>query len=185
MSDKFLDEELLKKIADPETSEYGFRQLVEKYQRKLYAHIRRITGNHEDTDDVLQETFIKAWSKIGTYRHESPLYYWLISIATNEALINIRKNKMRSLFSFDIRKLDEKKIPVQLSTPGAGEIEKKLNHAMNSLGTKQKIIFGMRYFDELPYQEIAKILNKSEGTIKATYHQAFIKIKNHLENSGQ
>ncbi len=185
MIEKFLEEELLKKIASPETREYGFRQLVEKYQHRLYAHIRRITGNHEDTDDALQETFIKAWSKIGTYRHEAPLYNWLITIATNEALINIRKNKMRSLFSIDVRKFDENKMPVQMTTPGAGEIEKKLNQAMNALGTKQKIIFSMRYFEEIPYHEIAQILNKSEGTIKATYHQAFIKIKNHLENSAQ
>ncbi|MDZ4204154.1 MAG: RNA polymerase sigma factor [Bacteroidales bacterium] len=179
------DQALLEMIGNPDTARLGFRQLVEEYQQKLYAHIFRITGNHDDTDDALQETFIKAWKKLGTFRKESPIYSWLLSIANNEALSCLRKRKMRNIMTLNLINYQSNTSSVQMPASGSSEIEKQFEKALETLAAKQRIIFGMRYFDELPYAEIARILNKSAGTVKSTYHQAHLKISQYLKNHGE
>lgn len=178
------DKELLNKISDPSTSENGFRQLVNQHQRQLYTHIRRITGNHTDTDDVLQETFIKAWKSIGSYRKEAPLLHWLLAIATNEALRLMQKQRIINMLTIKMNAVYVYALPVSEPVPDGSEIEKKFISAFNSLSAKQKAVFGLRYYDQLPFNQIAQILNKPEGTVKATWHQATAKLKKYLNYNG-
>jgi RNA polymerase sigma factor (sigma-70 family) len=164
--------ELLRKDANR-----GFRLLVESYSKRLYWHIRRLVILHEDADDALQNTFINAWKKIGEFRNESALYTWLYTIATNESLTLINKRKRYSAVSID-------EIGNYLANSVEGstwfdgdEAQIKLQNAILQLPEKQRIVFNLRYFDEMPYEEMSKVLNTSEGALKASYHHAVKKIE--------
>jgi len=158
----------------------GFRLLVETYSKRLYWHIRRLVILHEDADDALQNTFINAWKNIGNFRNESALYTWLYTIATNEALTLINKRKRNSALSLD-------EIGSYLATSAEGstwfdgdEAQLKLQNAILQLPEKQRIVFNLRYFDEMPYEEMSKVLGTSEGALKASYHHAVKKIEEML-----
>lgn len=164
--------ELLK--ADPNK---GFRMIVEKYSQRLYWHIRRLVILHEDADDALQNTFINVWKSIGEFRNESSLYTWLYTISTNEALSLINKRKKNAAVSFD-----------DLGSYFANSIEGstwfdgdaaqvKLQNAILQLPEKQRIVFNMKYYDDITYEEMSKILNTSVGALKASYHIAVKKIE--------
>lgn len=180
-TDQVQDSELLLLISNPATVGIGFRKLVEMYQRKLYAHIIRIVGNHDDTNDLLQETFMKAWKNIGTFRNEAPLYNWLLGIATNEALQHLRKLRIRKLVTATYSRTSKLVVGPEGSNTAAKDIQKHFEQALAMLAVRQRIIFGMRYFDAIPFSEIASILNRSEGTVKASYHAAYHKIRKYLE----
>jgi RNA polymerase sigma-70 factor (ECF subfamily) len=155
----------------------GFRLLVESYSKRLYWHIRRLVILHEDADDALQNTFINAWKNIGDFRKESSLYTWLYSIATNEALAIINKRKKNSAVS-----LDDVWQVLASSAEGStwfdgDEAQVKLQNAILKLPEKQRIVFNLRYFDEMPYEEMSKMLKTSEGALKASYHHAVKKIE--------
>jgi RNA polymerase sigma-70 factor (ECF subfamily) len=158
----------------------GFRLLVETYSRRLYWHIRRLVILHEDADDALQNTFISAWKNIGNFRNESALYTWLYTIATNEALTLINKRKRNSAVS-----LDDIGSYLANSLEGStwfdgDEAQVKLQNAILQLPEKQRIVFNLRYFDEMPYEEMSKVLGTSEGALKASYHHAVKKIEEML-----
>jgi RNA polymerase sigma factor, sigma-70 family len=161
--------------------EKAFRELVESYKERLYWHIRRFTCSHEDTDDLLQETFIKVWAALPTFREEARLYTWLYRIATNEALNFIRKNRIKAMFSFEpidakiLKKIDED------TYFDGNELQRELMKAVQKLPEKQRIVFNMRYFDEMKYEDMAEILKTSAGSLKASYHHAYVKIKSELE----
>ncbi|HSW66972.1 MAG TPA: RNA polymerase sigma factor [Bacteroidales bacterium] len=174
------DRELLDHINDPLTAETGFRLLVNQYQRQLYAHIRRITGSHTDTDDVLQETFIKAWKAIGSYRKEAALFHWLLAIATNEALSHLRKQRIVNMLTPAMNIVSVSAQPVSEPAPDGLNIERQFIKAFATLSVKQKAVFSLRYYDQMPFNQIAHILNKPEGTVKATWHQATEKLKKQL-----
>jgi RNA polymerase sigma-70 factor, ECF subfamily len=155
----------------------GFRLLVESYSKRLYWHIRRLVIIHEDADDALQNTFINAWKNIGEFRKESSLYTWLYSIATNEALALINKRKKNSAVSLD-------DIGQLLASSAEGstwfdgdEAQVKLQNAILKLPEKQRIVFNLRYFEEMPYEQMSKMLKTSEGALKASYHHAVKKIE--------
>jgi len=155
----------------------GFRLVVEKYSSKLYWHIRRLVILHEDADDALQNTFINAWRGIGDFRSESSLYTWLYTIATNEALTLINKRKKNSAVS-----IDDLESYFDNSHEGntwfdGDEAQIKLQNAILKLPDKQRIVFNLKYFDEMTYQEMSKVLNTSEGALKASYHHAVTKIE--------
>jgi RNA polymerase sigma-70 factor, ECF subfamily len=155
----------------------GFSLVVEKYSSKLYWHIRRLVILHEDADDALQNTFINAWKSIGDFRNESSLYTWLYTIATNEALSLINKRKKYMAMS-----LDDLGSHFANSTEGnkwfdGDEAEVKLQNAILKLPEKQRIVFNLKYFDEMTYKEMSKILKTSEGALKASYHHAVKKIE--------
>jgi RNA polymerase sigma factor (sigma-70 family) len=167
--------ELLKKDLNK-----GFRIVVEKYSSKLYWHIRRLVILHEDADDALQNTFINAWRSIGDFRSESSLYTWLYTIATNEALVLINKRKKNSAVS-----LDDLGAYFANSLEGStwfdgDEALVKLQNAILQLPDKQRIVFNLRYFDEMSYQDMSSVLKTSEGALKASYHHAVKKIENIL-----
>lgn len=155
----------------------GFRLLVEKYSSRLYWHIRRLVILHEDADDALQNTFVNAWKNLGEFRNESSLFTWLYTIATNEALALINKRKKNSSLSLD-----------DLDSHFAGSLEGsswfdgdaaqiKLQNAILKLPEKQRIVFNMKYFDDMTYEEMSSVLNTSVGALKASYHHAVRKIE--------
>jgi RNA polymerase sigma-70 factor, ECF subfamily len=158
----------------------GFRLIVEKYSSKLYWHIRRLVILHEDADDALQNTFINAWRSIGAFRNESSLYTWLYTIATNEALALINKRKKNATIS-----LDDLGSHFANSREGStwfdgDEGQIKLQNAILQLPEKQRIVFNLKYFDEMTYQDMSKVLKTSEGALKASYHHAVKKIEKML-----
>jgi RNA polymerase sigma factor (sigma-70 family) len=160
----------------------GFRLLVESYSQKLYWHIRRLVILHEDADDALQNTFINVWRSIGNFRSESSLYTWLYSIATNEALSLINKRKRNSAVS-----MDDLGSYFANSREGStwfdgDEAQMKLQNAILQLPEKQRIVFNLKYYDEMTYEEMSKILKTSEGALKASYHHAVKKIEKILVN---
>lgn len=158
----------------------GFRLVVEKYSSKLYWHIRRLVILHEDADDALQNTFINAWKGIGDFRSESALYTWLYKIATNEALTLINKRKRNSAVSIDdLGNYFENSHEGDSWFDGdAAQI--KLQNAILQLPEKQRIVFNLKYFDEMQYDEMSRVLGTSEGALKASYHHAVKKIEKFL-----
>ncbi len=177
------DEDILNDILQSHTSHQAFKELIEKYQAQLYYHIRRIVLDHDDADDALQNTFIKAWQAIYDFKHHSKIYTWLYRIATNEALAIIRRKNRFSILSNDQHASD---MVARLENDpyfDGNEAELLLQQAILSLPEKQRIVFNMRYFDELPYETIAEILDTSVGALKASYHHAVKKIEKKLQLS--
>jgi RNA polymerase sigma-70 factor (ECF subfamily) len=160
----------------------GFRLVVEKYSRRLYWHIRRLVILHEDADDALQNTFVNAWRNIGSFRNESSLYTWLYTIATNEALTLLNKRNKNSFLS-----LDDLGSRFADSAEGSSwfdgdEAQTILQNAILTLPEKQRVVFNLRYYEEMPYEEMSIVLNTSEGALKASYHHAVKKIEDIIKN---
>jgi RNA polymerase sigma-70 factor (ECF subfamily) len=155
----------------------GFSLLVEKYSQKLYWHIRRLVILHEDADDALQNTFVNVWKSIGNFRSESALYTWLYTIATNEALALINKRKKSASVSIDdMEGYFASSIEGNIWFDG-DEAQLKLQNAILQLPEKQRIVFNLKYFDEMTYEQMSKVLETSEGALKASYHHAVKKIE--------
>lgn len=161
--------------------ELAFKEIVDSYSERLYWHVRRFLCSHEDTDDLLQEIFVKVWSSLPTFRGESQLYTWIYRIATNESLNFLQKQKIRAALRFEdiTTRLDEK-IDEDTGVNG-DEAQKALMKAMSRLPSKQKTVFIMRWFDDLSYEEISEILGTSVGALKASYHFAQEKIRSEIE----
>jgi RNA polymerase sigma-70 factor, ECF subfamily len=155
----------------------GFSLLVGKYSSRLYWHIRRMVIIHEDADDALQNTFINAWKSIDEFRNESALYTWLYAIATNEALTIINKRKRNAIVSMD-NLGDHFANSLEGSTWFDGdEAQVILQNAILQLPDKQRIVFNLKYYDEMTYEDMSKVLKTSEGALKASYHHAVKKIE--------
>jgi RNA polymerase sigma-70 factor (ECF subfamily) len=178
------DEQILDWALDSVTREKGFRALIQKYQQKLYWHIRRMVLNHDDADDVLQNTFIKVYRSLENFERKSSLFTWMYRIATNETLTYLEKNKK---YTYDA--LDDMTEHPAISKLKADpyfegdELSLKLEEVMQQLPEKQRVVFQMRYYDEMPYKEIAEILQTSEGALKASYHHAMKKIEEHFKSN--
>jgi len=155
----------------------GFRLLVEKYSSKLYWHIRRLVIIHEDADDALQNTFMNAWRSIDNFRSDSSLYTWLYSIATNEALTLINKRKRNAAVSIDDLESYFANSQEGSTWFDGDEAQMKLQNAILKLPEKQRIVFNLKYYDEMTYEEMSKVLKTSEGALKASYHYAVKKIE--------
>lgn len=176
------DEHILAQVRDAKTSRQGFNVLVRKYQGELYRVIRRLVKSHSDTDDLLQQTFVKAWNAIGKFRGDSALGTWLHRIATNEALSHLRRTQRHRHTSLD----DEAEMPLDhrpemaattVQGLDAEAILAKLEAALDTLPDRQRVVFQYRYYDEKPYEEIAEILGVTVGALKASYHHAAKKIE--------
>lgn len=174
------DEVILGLFRDEKTRNAALSHLITKYQQRLYWHIRKIVINHDDSDDVLQNTFIKIWKGLGNFKAESKLYTWLYRIATNEALSHLRqKQKMQTDSIHPIEYQLSKSLESDNYFTG-DEIQLKLQQAILTLPEKQRIVFNMRYYDETPYEEMAEILETSVGALKASYHIAAKKVEEFL-----
>lgn len=155
----------------------GFRIVVEKYSSRLYWHIRRLVILHEDADDALQNTFINAWRSIGDFRSESSLYTWLYTIATNEALTLINKRKRNTAISIDDLGSYFANSHEGSTWFDGDEAQIKLQNAILKLPEKQRVVFNLKYFDDMTYEEMSSVLKTSEGALKASYHHAVKKIE--------
>jgi len=178
----YSDKDLLQIFNAGENPDYAFGLIVKRYQEKLYWHIRKIVISHEDADDVIQETFIKAWNNLGNFRGDSTLFTWLFRIATNEALSHLKRSRRKTRISFiDLENKLENIMEGNYYFDG-DESQLKFQKAILKLPEKQRLVFNMKYFDEMKYDEIAKILDTSVGALKASYHHAVKKIKEFLTN---
>jgi len=174
------DKELLLKIRNPETQHYGFNLLVRAYQKRIYWHVRKMVIDHDDADDLTQEVFIKIHKAIGNFREDSQLFTWIYRIATNECLTFLNKKRRRFFLPLqDVENELSLKIDSSSET-GGDEIQKKLQKAILTLPDKQRLVFNMKYFDDLPYEAIAEITGTSVGALKASYHHAVKKIEDFL-----
>jgi RNA polymerase sigma-70 factor (ECF subfamily) len=171
------DIELLMQFRDPQTKERGYTAIVKKYQEKLYWHIRRMVVSHEDANDVLQNVFIRVWNGLNNFREDAQLYTWLYRIATNECLTFLEQLKKRSVVSMtDVESGLSNKILADKNFD-ANKLEWKLQLAIQQLPEKQRIVFNLRYFDEMPYEEMSRVLETSQGALKASYHHAVKKVE--------
>lgn len=174
------EQTLIQELQQPLTRERAFTEMVRQYQEPLYAHIRRMVLYHDDADDILQNTFLKAWTAIDTFRGDSRLGTWLYRIAINETLNHLDRQKKRKIFSeneVDITNMLQ-------SDPyfDGDEIQLMLQEAINQLPKKQRAVFNMKYFQEMKYEEMSSILDTSIGALKASYHHAVSKITDFFEN---
>lgn len=171
------DKDLLQRFRDRSSRNLAFSELVNRYQERLYWHIRRIVIDHDDADDVLQNTFIKAFKNLDRFREDSQLYTWLYRVATNEALTFLKKQRKNIFVSLDdVSHALSSKLEADPEMSG-DEIQLKLQQAILSLPTKQRVVFNMKYFDEMKYEEIAEVTGTSVGALKASYHHAVKKIE--------
>lgn len=171
------DWSLLSSFKNGGNKEYAFTQLLKKYQERLYWHIRRLVIEHEDANDILQNVFIKMWKHLDNFREESNLYTWLYRIATNECISWLEKEKRNTHLS--LNDADNPLLQTLTTQKGfdANRIEWKLQQAIQTLPEKQRVVFNLRYFDEMPYEKMSEVLGTSVGALKASYHHAVKKIE--------
>ncbi|HAN17717.1 MAG: RNA polymerase subunit sigma [Bacteroidetes bacterium GWC2_33_15] len=177
---EYSDNELLTLFRDSENRNYAFNLIVRKYQQKLYWHIRKIVIKHDDADDILQNTFIKVWKGLDGFREDSKLYTWLYRIATNESLTFLKQQKTKYLLPLVDYENQLKETLVSDQNFNGDEIQLKLQKAILGLPEKQRIVFNMKYFEEMKYEEMAEILSTSVGALKASYHHAVKKIEKYF-----
>ncbi|MFW6019382.1 MAG: RNA polymerase sigma factor [Bacteroidales bacterium] len=179
----YSDKEILDLFKQPAKRSRAFEILVNKYQQRVYWLIRRMLLNHEDTNDVMQETFIKVWQNLLNFRHQSGLYAWIYRIAINEVYTFFRKQKR--LKNLPTTELKEEMLQSLKCDPwfDGDKAQLKLQKAILTLPEKQQLVFNMRYFEEVSYADMAKILNTSEGSLKASYHWAVKKIEENLKEN--
>lgn len=174
--------ELIASLKNEKTRELAFNSLVKTYQERLYWHIRKIVLDHDDADDVLQNTFVKVWRSVDKFREESSLYTWLYRIATNESLTFINSNKKRSLIPMN----DTSEFLMNNLTSDAyfegDEIQLRLQEAILKLPEKQRIVFNLKYYEEMKYEVMSEVLDTSVGALKASFHHAAKKIEDYLKN---
>ena len=174
------EELLLSQLKSDITREKAFRELISLYKERLYWHIRKIVISHDDTDDVLQNTFIKVYRNIENFKGDSKLYSWLYRIAINESITHLNKNAKRMQVTNEEVKMNAvNNLQSDVHFDG-DEITVKLQKAIATLPQKQQLVFNMKYFDDLKYKEMSAILETSEGALKASYHLAVKKIESYL-----
>lgn len=177
------EEDFIKELLNAQTKETAFKKLVHEYQRPLYNLIRSIVLNHDDSDDILQNTFIKIFQNIDKFKGESKLFSWMYRIATNEALTFMKSKAFKNKISneeLQTKLIDNLAADVYFD---GDEIQLKLQKAMLLLPEKQQLVFKMKYFQELKYEEMSTILGTSVGALKASYHFAVKKIEDYLNSN--
>lgn len=175
------DSQLLEEFRSEATRQRAFRLLIEKYQKKIYWHIRKMVIDHDDADDLTQETFVKVWHHLENFRNDAQLYTWIYKIATNECLGFLNKKRRRYFLPIhNVEKELEHKLTTSELIKG-DEIQIKLQKAILKLPEKQRLVFNMKYFDEMKYEDMSEILGTSVGALKASYHLAVKKIEEYLQ----
>jgi RNA polymerase sigma factor (sigma-70 family) len=171
------DRRILELFREPLSRHEGFELLMHNYQQPVYWLIRRMVFDHEDANDVVQETFVKVWQNLHNFREESKLFTWIYRIASNEALAFLNRRKARAHVPYEHFANDHGKNLQDDNYFKGDEIQQKLQLAIQKLPPQQRLIFNMRYYDELKYEEMSRILKLSEGALKASYHHAVKKIE--------
>ena len=176
-----IDEEILvRQLQNNQTKEKAFRILIHEYKKRLLCHIRKIAVSHDDADDILQNTFIKVFKGINRFNRKSKLYSWLYRIATNESITFI--NKRAQLGNVCISEINQEPVACLQSDEWltGNEIQLLLQEAVSTLPEKQQLVFNLKYFDQMKYNEISELLKTSIGGLKASYYHAVKKIKHHV-----
>ena len=183
MSNQLQDGEIMRMFGITDTREKAFEAILSKYQERLYWHIRRLVIDHDDANDVLQNSLIRAWKGLNGFRQDAQLYTWLYRIATNESLSFLEQKKKKAAVSLDeVPEWMTEQLRAEEGFDG-NKMEWKLQIAIQQLPDKQKLVFNLRYFDEMPYEEMSRILGTSVGALKASYHHAVKKVeRSMLEN---
>jgi len=174
---EYTDIELVELFRDANKKHYAFNLLVRKYQEKVYYFVRRMVIDQDDADDVVQNIFIKVWNNLGSFREDSKLFTWLYRIAVNESLSFLKSKQLRSYLSLSSPEAQLVKALHDDSTFDGTEIQRRLSEAIIRLPKKQQLVFNMRYYDDLSYDEISEIVGTSVGALKASYHFAVKKIE--------
>ena len=177
------EQQLIADLKDEATKQVAFRSMVRHYKERLYWHVRKIVLDHEDADDILQNTFIKVWRNIDSFRAESGLYTWLYRIATNESLTFLNQKKKKTFGGSDEELNDYLVENIQADPYFNGdELQLRLQEAIARLPEKQRLVFNMRYYDDMKYQDMERVLETTEGALKASYHHAVKKISDYMKN---
>ena len=170
-------------LIHPKTQNEAFRKLLQLYQKPLYNHIREMVLNHDDADDVLQNTFIKVFANLKNFKGDSKLFSWMYRIATNEAITFMQqRSKKQGISNEEVQQKELNKLESDVFFDG-NEIQLKLQKAIATLPEKQQLVFKMKYFEELKYEEMSEILTTSVGALKASYHIAVKKIEEYLHTN--
>lgn len=171
------EQSLIERLKSENTRSLAFHELMKLYERKVYHHIRKMVIDHDDTDDLVQETFVKVYENLSHFREEAGLYTWIYRIATNEALGFLSKKKRRALLLFQNYRAEmQTKAEAHVLLDGDA-MTALLQKALLSLPDKQRLVFNMKYYDDLSYEEISAILGTSVGALKASFHHAVKKIE--------
>lgn len=176
------DSEIIELMNNNQSQNKGLRLLMDTYQSRLYWHIRRLVVEHETAQDVLQDTFVKVYQNFHQYKGKSSLFTWLYRIATNEALQQLNKMKKMQTIGEEAGYYLQNIVANNIESD-AEEIQKLLQKAIQTLPEKQKLVFNMRYYDDLPYEEMSEILDMEIGTLKTNYHYAKKKIEDFIKNN--
>ena len=175
------DQEFLDLWQEETKRDYAFNLLLRQYAQPLYWHIRKMVGNHEVADDLLQNTWIKVWSHLDGFQGASSLRTWLYTIATHETISYLRKERLRTCLSLATHRALVENSIVASDSPDGERLQQKLQQAILRLPPKQRSVFVLRYFEGLKYEQIAQITHTSEGALKASYHHAYRKIEEFLK----
>jgi RNA polymerase sigma factor (sigma-70 family) len=180
---EYTDKELLDKFADEATRHYAFNLLVKKYQERLYWHVRRMVIDHDDADDLVQDIFVKVWKALHGFREDAKLYTWMYRIATNECITFLNKKKKKIFIAWvDVEGELSRKLETDPLFDG-DKIQRKLQQAVLTLPEKQRLVFHMKYYDEMKYEDMSEVLGTSVGALKASYHHAVKKIEDYMKTS--
>jgi RNA polymerase sigma factor (sigma-70 family) len=177
MSIQVEDEEILSKFREDTTRNEAFNLLLKKYQQKIYWHIRRMVINHDDADDLVQDVFIKIWKNLPGFRNDAQLYTWMYRIATNECITFLNKKKQKNNIPLDDVDYELANTLSSSDQFSGDQIQKKLQQAILTLPDKQRLVFNMKYFDDMKYEEMSDVLGTSVGALKASFHLAVKKIE--------
>ncbi|MDT3405249.1 RNA polymerase sigma factor [Mucilaginibacter terrae] len=180
MSASVSDTEILAKFQDERTRNEAFNLLLKKYQQKIYWHVRRMVIDHDDADDLVQDVFIKIWKNLPGFRSDAQLYTWMYRIATNECITFLNKKKQKNNISLDDVSYELAESMADSTYLSGDKVQQKLQQALLTLPDKQRLVFNMKYYDDLKYEEISEILGTSVGALKASFHLAVKKIEAHL-----
>jgi RNA polymerase sigma factor (sigma-70 family) len=174
------DHEILAKFQDPASRNLAFNQLVRKYQQRVYWHVRKLVIDHDDADDLTQDTFVKVWKHLGNFRQDAALFTWIYRIATNECLSFLQSKRRKFFLPLnDVGAELTAKLEADPAVAG-DEVELKLQKAILRLPDKQRLVFNLRYYDDMPYEEMAEVTGTSVGALKASYHHAVKKIEQYV-----
>ncbi|MFB9845284.1 RNA polymerase sigma factor [Mucilaginibacter ginsenosidivorans] len=174
------DAEILRKFQDEKTRNEAFNLLLKKYQQKLYWHIRRMVIDHDDADDIVQDTFVKIWKNLPGFRSDAQLYTWMYRIATNECITFLNKKKQRNNIPLDDVAYELADTLADSTYFNGDKAQLKLQQAILTLPEKQRLVFNMKYYDDMKYEEMSDMLGTSVGALKASFHLAVKKIESFL-----
>ena len=180
MSVQVDDAEILRKFQDERTRNEAFNLLLKKYQQKLYWHIRRMVIDHDDADDLIQDTFVKVWKNLPGFRSDAQLYTWMYRIATNECITFLNKKKQKNNIPLDDVAYELVDTLADSSYFNGDQAQLKLQQAILTLPEKQRLVFNMKYYDNMKYEEMSEVLGTSVGALKASFHLAVKKIESFL-----